>query len=95
MIVLARTPGETLASANEGGGIMSQTIELESIRRLDIKPGEILVATLPRRATQEHASFAHAQLKANLPDGVEVLVVTADVDLSVLCPPSPASPADT
>lgn len=72
---------------------MTQTIELGSIRRLVINPGETLVATLPREATQAHAAYAHAQLKANLPDHVNVLVVTADVDLSVLCPPSPACPA--
>lgn len=73
---------------------MSQTIELESIRRLDIKPGETLVATLPRDARPEHAEMVSAHLKDMVPDGVKVLVVTEDVDLTVLsadqCPSVPA-----
>lgn len=68
---------------------MSQTIEVESIRRLDIKPGETLVATLPISATPNHAAQAYAELKARLPDDVKVLVVSG-VELTVLCPSSPA-----
>lgn len=63
---------------------MSQTIELESIRRLDIKPGETLVATLPRDAHPRDIERAAEVLKDRLPDGVEVLVVSGNVDLSVL-----------
>jgi hypothetical protein len=73
---------------------MTQTIELESIRALNLKPGEVLVAGLPAGATQETAHRLRASLRAVLPVTVSVLVVSDDVDLTVLCPPSPASPAD-
>jgi hypothetical protein len=74
---------------------MSQTIELESIRRLDIKPGEILVARVPEDCTVAMARQVKAQLVDCLPDNVEV-IVTNSIDLDVLsCPPSPACPADT
>lgn len=68
---------------------MSRTIELESIRRLDIKPGETLVVRVPTRDT---AAIREARdgLIAALPRGVKVLVIGPDVDLSVLCPSSPA-----
>lgn len=70
---------------------MTQTIELESIRRLDIKPGEILVAGLPDGATAETGARVKAALEAAVPDGVNVLVKSASIDLSVVaCPSSPA-----
>lgn len=68
---------------------MSQTIELESIKRLDIRDGETLVVTLPQGADAEYAQQAQAALSAELPN-VKVLVVSHGVDLQVLCPSSPA-----
>lgn len=73
---------------------MTQAIEVESIRRLDINPGETLVVGLPERATPEDVARVHATLPDYLPDGVDLLVVAANVDLSVIaadqCPSSPA-----
>lgn len=68
---------------------MSQTIELESIKRLDIRDGETLVATLPSTATMQDCDRAKAALESTLPN-VTVLVVSAGIDLQVLCPSSPA-----
>lgn len=68
---------------------MSQTIELESIRRLDIRAGETLVATLPANATLATLHEVKAKLQAELPN-VKLLVVSHNVDLQVLCPSSPA-----
>ena len=68
---------------------MSQTIELESIKRLDIRAGETLVATLPTHATMQDCDCAKAALESALPN-VKVLVVSHGVDLEVLCPSSPA-----
>lgn len=68
---------------------MTQAIELESIRRLDIKPGETLVATIPPSATMQDLATVKAALESTLPN-VKVLVVTSNVDLQVLCPSSPA-----
>jgi hypothetical protein len=70
---------------------MSQTIELESIRRVDIKPGETLVATLPGTATRQEVEEVRDSLHRLLPDGVKVLVVNSNVDLNVIpCPSVPA-----
>lgn len=77
---------------------MTQTIELESIRRLNIKPGETLVVGLPERAGPDQARQAMATLKACIPPGVAVLVVehgtTLDVLVAASCQSSPASTAD-
>ena len=75
---------------------MTQTIEVESIRRLDIKPGETLVVGLPERATREEMEQVRATLPNYLPDGVKVLITSANIELSVVgdgCPSSPASTA--
>lgn len=61
-------------------------LELEDIRRLDIRPGQILVATLPEGATPQEADQVHEILKAKLPNGVNVLVKTSNADLMVLNP---------
>ena len=60
-------------------------LELEDIRRLDIKPGQYLVATLPQGVTPRDTERVRAALKDGLPDGVNVLVVVG-VDLMVLNP---------
>lgn len=72
---------------------MSQTIELESISRLDIKPGEILAVTLPAGWTAADAQRVHEQMTTVLPD-VKIVVVSHGIDLQVLCPSSPVSPVD-
>lgn len=68
---------------------MSQTIELESLRRVDIKPGETLVAAVPRGYTEEALHRMHSHLTRGLPHGVNVLIVADDVDLSVVAGPDP------
>lgn len=73
---------------------MSQTIEVESIRRLDIKPGETLVVTLPAGTPAEDVQRIRDLILDHVPDGVKLMLVSADVDLSVLCPSNPASTAD-
>lgn len=68
---------------------MSQTIEVESIKRLDIGAGETLVVTLPQGVDAEYAQRAQSALSAELPN-VKVMVVSHGVALQVLCPSSPA-----
>lgn len=68
---------------------MTQTIEVESIRRLDIRAGETLVATVPASVPHADVERIAACLRAELPD-VKVLVVSDTVDLQVLCPSNPA-----
>lgn len=62
---------------------MSQSIPLESIKRLDIKPGDVLVATVPSGTTPERLQLVADQLKSKLPDDIKLLVVT-DIDLAVI-----------
>ena len=71
---------------------MSQTIELESIKRLDIKPGEILMVGLPEGARPEAVPPIRAMLEEAMPDGVTMIFVSHDVSLGVVspCPSSPA-----
>lgn len=68
---------------------MSQTIKLESIKRLDIRAGETLAVTLPEGADVEYAQRVHRQLSDALPN-VNIIVTSYGVDLQVLCPSSPA-----
>lgn len=69
--------------------IVAPTIEVESIRRLDIQAGETLVAAVPASVPTADVERIAAFLRAELPD-VKVLVVSDTVDLQVLCPSSPA-----
>ena len=74
---------------------MTQTIEVESIRRLDIKPGETLVVGLPDGATPEDAARVKDAVEARVPHGVNVIVMSAGIDLTAVadgCQSSPASP---
>ncbi|WP_053203799.1 hypothetical protein [Jiangella muralis] len=62
---------------------MSQTIEIESIARLDIKPGEILIATLPEGLDDQQVDAFGRALRAALPEQVRCLVVTGGVAFHV------------
>lgn len=59
-------------------------IELEDVSRLDIKPGETLVVRMHRVLSEEHMSAVRERVLPHLPDGVRLLVVGSDVDLSTL-----------
>jgi len=63
---------------------MSETIELGSIARLDMKPGETLVVRFDRRLSQSEAADAKHHIQPHLPDGVKLLVVGEGVDLQVV-----------
>lgn len=62
---------------------MAEQIEVESIRRLDIKPGEVLVVQIPLRTDKEIASVRD-QLLRLLPEGIRVIVTGPDVDMQVI-----------
>ena len=62
---------------------MSQTIEVESIRRMVVNPGETLVVTL-EKPTQEQAEYIRHRMRDYLPDGVGILVVSSDITLNVV-----------
>jgi hypothetical protein len=63
---------------------VSQTIEIESIARLDLKSGETLLVKLARPITREEAQEIKDTITKNLPDGVVILVVSNEFDFSVV-----------
>jgi hypothetical protein len=60
-------------------------LELEDVRRLDIKPGQILVATVPDHTTIQQAEQIRDHLRTELPD-IKVMVVSHNLELMVLNP---------
>jgi hypothetical protein len=65
---------------------VSDHIKIESIRRVDVKPGETLVIRLPEETFLNPDGLARLrqELEANLPDGVKTLIVKAGVELEVV-----------
>lgn len=59
-------------------------IEVESIRRLDVKPGETLVVRVGDGADQETVEHIAHVMRERLPRGVDLLVVASDVELQVV-----------
>jgi hypothetical protein len=74
---------------------VSQAIEIESIARLDIKPGETLLVKLARPITREEAHQIKDTITKELPDGVIVLIVSSDFDFSVVSQSEQLRPAPT
>jgi hypothetical protein len=85
---LRQTLARSLTPAEQhgifGGGSTSQPIGVESIRRLDVKPGETLVVTLPEGTRREDWTLVRDALTEYLPDGAKLLVVSGNVDLGVI-----------
>lgn len=63
---------------------MSETIEVELIRRLNIKADETLVITLPERLSMQDMDDARKRVEAHLPAGVKVLFTTPGVEMAVV-----------
>jgi hypothetical protein len=61
-------------------------LPIESIKRLDVRPGDTLVFTVPAGLNCEEHDLIRQSLKAYLPDSITWIVVTADVTLSVVSP---------
>lgn len=66
---------------------MTDTIEIGTIQRLNVKPGETLVVTLPDGADKRAFEEARAAVAAKLPEGVEVLIKVKGVGLEVIAKP--------
>jgi hypothetical protein len=63
---------------------MSETFDIEDIKRLDVKPGDVLLVTVPRQMTAEAAERVKNAFETNLP--IRVLVKTSDVHVEVAGP---------
>lgn len=69
------------------------TVEIESLARLDVKPGETLVVRVPAEGlTFEYVRQLEDGLCARLPAGVNFIILGADVDLSVVSSDAVARP---
>jgi len=61
---------------------------IETIERLVVHPGEMLVLTVPPNTSMEAARQLIDLLKQALPDGLRCLVKTADISMQVVAAPS-------
>lgn len=69
---------------------MTQTIEIESIARLDVKPGETLVVNLGNHLEDAETVRRIADtVRQKIPEGVEVLITSGDVELKVIAKEQP------
>ncbi len=58
---------------------------IERIQALELRPGDVLVVTLPADATYEHFKLVEQILERKLP-GQQVFVVTNEVDVAAYRP---------
>lgn len=63
---------------------MSEAFNIESIRRLDVRPGETLVVTVRDPVSREEFERLVSDIRPKFPDGIKVLFVTANVELGVV-----------
>jgi hypothetical protein len=61
---------------------MSQTIDIEDIKRLNVKPGDVLLVTVPQGATADQAQHIKNLFETNLP--IRVVVKTAEVEVEIV-----------
>lgn len=66
-------------------------IELEDVKRLALRPGDVLVVRSSRPLTWEQMDDARALLQRNFPDH-EVIVLGQGIDLEVMRPEGPPPP---
>lgn len=60
------------------------SVEIEDIRRLVVHPGETLVIRVPKGTSEERAKNIREAVHANLPEGVQFVIATDDVDFEVV-----------
>ncbi len=61
------------------------TIPIADVRRLDVRPGDVLVVRVPRnQLTMQSADQIRKQLHGLLGDDVKVVVTPDDVDVDVV-----------
>jgi hypothetical protein len=63
---------------------VKQTIEVDSIARLDIKPGETLLVTVPTPTSRDEVHAIRDAFMTQLPEGVRVLIKSGDIEVSVV-----------
>lgn len=63
---------------------MTESIPIESIRRIDVKPGETLLVRMPiDYMDPDEIDNATELLQGALPDGVKILITNTNVEFAV------------
>lgn len=60
--------------------------EVRLIARLDVKPGDVVVVTVPQPVDDDTARYMAAQLRTVLPERVAVVILDKGMDVAVLAP---------
>lgn len=59
-------------------------VETLQIAHLDVKTGDTVVVKINQPLTQGNAEHARQYVQAQLPEGVKLLILDADADISIL-----------
>lgn len=59
-------------------------IDVEDVKRLSLAPGEFLVVRLAKPLRQDSTDNIRSAFEGVMPEGVRVMVLDADMDLSVI-----------
>lgn len=71
---------------------MTEKIEIDDIKRLQVKPGDVLLVTVPEHTTRQIAEIIKERFADHLPD-VKVIVMTAGIEVGVVSRlPDPTPP---
>lgn len=63
-----------------------EMIPVESIKRLDVRPGDTLVVTVPDDTDPKTFNLIADAFDGRMPDDVKVVVVTAGIEMQVVTP---------
>lgn len=63
---------------------MSVLDDIIEVRRVDVRAGDVLVVRVPRHVMADCVQVIRDQIRSRMPQDVEVLVVTDDIQLEVV-----------
>lgn len=59
-------------------------IEIESVRRLDVKPGDVIVLNLAAPPTEDDRDEIYEQMRQLIPNGAKFMLLGPGMDISLL-----------
>jgi len=63
---------------------MTELMKIDDVQRLLVSPGDWLLVSVPRNTSAKTAQDIRKRLLDLLPEGVEVFIKTADVQITVV-----------
>lgn len=71
---------------SQGSNLSAPALDLVQVEiaKLSLKPGDILVASVPHTVNQEECERIRTHLQRRMPDGVDVMCKAKAIELSVL-----------